>query len=281
MRIRFRFAKLGKIRFTGQRDVARMWERALRRAGLPVAYTEGFSPRPAAQLRTGPPHRVRVPGRVRRRGPRRSPGRGGRRRGGRPSRPAHRSAARRHRRRRGRSGRSPRRLPATDGHLLFVGDELHGVIRDPSSQPRWTRCWRRRRSPSIGSGREDRSTTTSGPRCGPWSSRMGRGTSRPWPTGSPADAIGRASMAELATQPRGVRPIELVRGLSAVSGGTATAVGPGDGTTVRGHRESRCWTGHAERNSGSSATASVVSPSQSVGCATGDDRAAHALERAS
>ena len=46
MRIRFRFTKLGKIRFTSQRDVARMWERALRRAQLPLAYTEGFSPRP-------------------------------------------------------------------------------------------------------------------------------------------------------------------------------------------------------------------------------------------
>lgn len=46
MHIRFRFAKLGKVRFTSQRDVARMWERALRRAQLPVAYTEGFSPRP-------------------------------------------------------------------------------------------------------------------------------------------------------------------------------------------------------------------------------------------
>ena len=46
MRIRFRFSKLGKIRFTSQRDVARMWERSLRRAGLPLAYTEGFSPRP-------------------------------------------------------------------------------------------------------------------------------------------------------------------------------------------------------------------------------------------
>ena len=46
MRVRFRFAKLGKVRFTSQRDVARMWERALRRAGLPLAYTEGFSPRP-------------------------------------------------------------------------------------------------------------------------------------------------------------------------------------------------------------------------------------------
>lgn len=46
MRIRFRFSKVGKVRFTSQRDVARMWERALRKARLPVAYTEGFSPRP-------------------------------------------------------------------------------------------------------------------------------------------------------------------------------------------------------------------------------------------
>jgi radical SAM-linked protein len=46
MRVRLRFAKLGKIRFTSQRDVARMWERALRRAGLPLAYSAGFSPRP-------------------------------------------------------------------------------------------------------------------------------------------------------------------------------------------------------------------------------------------
>jgi hypothetical protein len=46
VRIRFRYAKQGKIRFTSQRDVARMWERALRRSGLPVAWSEGFSPRP-------------------------------------------------------------------------------------------------------------------------------------------------------------------------------------------------------------------------------------------
>ncbi|MGH9136949.1 MAG: TIGR03936 family radical SAM-associated protein, partial [Acidimicrobiales bacterium] len=45
-RVRLRFSKLGKIRFTSHRDVARIWERALRRADLPVAYTEGFSPRP-------------------------------------------------------------------------------------------------------------------------------------------------------------------------------------------------------------------------------------------
>jgi hypothetical protein len=44
--VRIRFSKLGKIRFTSHRDVARIWERALRRAELPIAYTEGFSPRP-------------------------------------------------------------------------------------------------------------------------------------------------------------------------------------------------------------------------------------------
>jgi hypothetical protein len=34
----------GKIRFTSHRDVARMWERALRRSRLPVAFSQGFSP---------------------------------------------------------------------------------------------------------------------------------------------------------------------------------------------------------------------------------------------
>jgi radical SAM-linked protein len=46
IRLRFRYTKLGKIRFIGHRDLARVWERALRRSGLPVASTEGFSPRP-------------------------------------------------------------------------------------------------------------------------------------------------------------------------------------------------------------------------------------------
>lgn len=45
-RVRLRFAKLGKVRFTSHRDVARMWERALRRARLPVAHSAGFTPRP-------------------------------------------------------------------------------------------------------------------------------------------------------------------------------------------------------------------------------------------
>lgn len=46
MRVRLRFSKLGKVRFTSHRDVARMWERALRRVELPVARTQGFNPRP-------------------------------------------------------------------------------------------------------------------------------------------------------------------------------------------------------------------------------------------
>ena len=44
--MRVRFSKLGRVRFTSHRDVARMWERALRRARVPVSYTQGFSPRP-------------------------------------------------------------------------------------------------------------------------------------------------------------------------------------------------------------------------------------------
>ena len=45
-KIRIRFTKAGKIRFVSHRDVARLFERALRKLRLPVAYSEGFSPRP-------------------------------------------------------------------------------------------------------------------------------------------------------------------------------------------------------------------------------------------
>ena len=46
MKLRVRFSKQGKVRFTSHRDVARIWERALRKAAVPVAYSEGFSPHP-------------------------------------------------------------------------------------------------------------------------------------------------------------------------------------------------------------------------------------------
>lgn len=46
MKLRCRATKIGKVRFTSHRDAARLWERALRKANLPVAATEGFTPRP-------------------------------------------------------------------------------------------------------------------------------------------------------------------------------------------------------------------------------------------
>lgn len=46
MKARVRYDKRGKIRFLSHRDLARVWERTLRRAGIRVAYSEGFSPRP-------------------------------------------------------------------------------------------------------------------------------------------------------------------------------------------------------------------------------------------
>jgi radical SAM-linked protein len=44
--LRLRFSKVGRVRWTSHRDVARVWERALRKARLPVAYSAGFSPHP-------------------------------------------------------------------------------------------------------------------------------------------------------------------------------------------------------------------------------------------
>jgi len=44
--VRLRFAKRGKVRFISHRDVARAFERAFRIEELPLAFTEGFSPRP-------------------------------------------------------------------------------------------------------------------------------------------------------------------------------------------------------------------------------------------
>jgi len=45
-RLRLSYTKLGKVRFTGHRDVAHLWERALRKAQVPVAVSAGFTPRP-------------------------------------------------------------------------------------------------------------------------------------------------------------------------------------------------------------------------------------------
>ncbi len=45
-RLRIRYAKRGRARFTSHRDFGRAFERALRRAAIPMAYSSGFSPHP-------------------------------------------------------------------------------------------------------------------------------------------------------------------------------------------------------------------------------------------
>lgn len=41
-----RYAKRGRLRFTSHRDFARAFERAVRRAGIPIGFSSGFSPHP-------------------------------------------------------------------------------------------------------------------------------------------------------------------------------------------------------------------------------------------
>jgi radical SAM-linked protein len=44
--VRLQYSKTGKVRWTSHRDLARMFERAFRRTQLPLAYSGGFAPRP-------------------------------------------------------------------------------------------------------------------------------------------------------------------------------------------------------------------------------------------
>ena len=46
VRYRIRFAKTGLLRWISHRDLARLWERLLRRISLPLSMTEGFHPKP-------------------------------------------------------------------------------------------------------------------------------------------------------------------------------------------------------------------------------------------
>ena len=49
MRIRITFSKTAAMRYTGHLDLHRAWERTFRRAGLPLAYSQGFHPQPLGQ----------------------------------------------------------------------------------------------------------------------------------------------------------------------------------------------------------------------------------------
>ena len=50
-----RYAKRGKMRFASHRDVARAFERGVRKAGLPIAYSAGFTPHPKISYAGGAP----------------------------------------------------------------------------------------------------------------------------------------------------------------------------------------------------------------------------------
>ena len=54
-RVRIRYAKRGPLRFTSHRDFARAFERALRRAGVPVAFSQGFTPHPKISYASAAP----------------------------------------------------------------------------------------------------------------------------------------------------------------------------------------------------------------------------------
>ncbi|SNY35535.1 TIGR03936 family radical SAM-associated protein [Paractinoplanes atraurantiacus] len=54
-RVRLRYAKRGPLRFTSHRDFARAFERALRRGGVPIAFSQGFTPHPKISYASAAP----------------------------------------------------------------------------------------------------------------------------------------------------------------------------------------------------------------------------------
>jgi len=61
-RYRIRWTKVGRTRFISARDLTSVWERALRRADLPIAYSEGFTPHPKVSFPDALPVGVRSTG---------------------------------------------------------------------------------------------------------------------------------------------------------------------------------------------------------------------------
>lgn len=55
MRVRITFSKTEALRYIGNLDLHALWERATRRAGLPLAYTQGFHPQPKIYLASALP----------------------------------------------------------------------------------------------------------------------------------------------------------------------------------------------------------------------------------
>ena len=55
MRLRIDFQKTSPIRFIGHLDLFRIWERTFRRAGIPLAYTQGFKHHPRINIASALP----------------------------------------------------------------------------------------------------------------------------------------------------------------------------------------------------------------------------------
>lgn len=55
MRLRILFAKQGPLRYIGHLDLQKIWERTIRRTGLPLAYSQGFHPQPRIQIASALP----------------------------------------------------------------------------------------------------------------------------------------------------------------------------------------------------------------------------------
>ena len=49
-RLRIRFCRGAEIKFISHLDIMRLWQRALNRAGVPLAYSEGVNPHPRISL---------------------------------------------------------------------------------------------------------------------------------------------------------------------------------------------------------------------------------------
>ncbi len=54
-RVRITFGKNDALRFIGHLDLAKLWERVLRRAAIPLVYSQGFNPQPKMQLASALP----------------------------------------------------------------------------------------------------------------------------------------------------------------------------------------------------------------------------------
>jgi radical SAM-linked protein len=55
VRIRVTYAKIGNLRFIGHLDLQNLWERAFRRADLPMQFSQGFSPKVRLNLASALP----------------------------------------------------------------------------------------------------------------------------------------------------------------------------------------------------------------------------------